>query len=252
MTLLGKTITGIFIISVLLGSYVWFSHQKNKTEPITFTINGETVTLADETHVEDSLGGVTSRTLTTYFGNDVRGDFNGDTKEDKAFLVTQNTGGSGTFYYVATTLGGEALFLGDRIAPQSTDYKNGEIVVNYADRNNTDPMTTQPSVGVSKYFIVKEGKLTEVKHDIPEAQESPVTPTGTTTPKESTTGTTTSNGMACTKVGGTWSETYKECTGISEVSCKEIKGVFNECASACRHDPEAKVCVMMCAIICQL
>jgi hypothetical protein len=74
--------------------------------------------------------------------------------------------GTGTFYYVVASLqtpsgytGTNAIFLGDRIAPQTTEIKNGEIIVNYADRKPTDPMSAQPTVGVSKYFKIQNGIL---------------------------------------------------------------------------------------------
>jgi len=105
---------------------------------------------------------------TRYFGNEIVGDLNGDGTGDIAFLLTQNPGGSGTFYYVAVALkttdgyqGTNALFLGDRIAPQTTEIRNEEVIVNYADRKIDEPMTTKPSVGVSKYFKVINNKLVE-------------------------------------------------------------------------------------------
>lgn len=105
-----------------------------------------------------------------YFGNDAFGDLNGDGKEDVAFLITQNSEGSGTFYYVVVALKNtngyqvtNTLLLGDRIAPQTTEIQNGEIIVNYADRKPSEPMTAIPFVGVSKYFKVVSNKLVEVQ-----------------------------------------------------------------------------------------
>jgi hypothetical protein len=104
-----------------------------------------------------------------YFGNEVRGDFNSDGKDDAAFIVTQQPGGSGTFFYIAATLGTaqgshetNSVFLGDRIAPQSTEFRNGIIIVNYADRNPGEPMTAQPSRGVSRQFRVTGGQIQEI------------------------------------------------------------------------------------------
>ena len=144
--------------------------QKPVADPenATYLVGGQAVTLANgaaETNVEP---GAASKTVTRYFGNEARGDFNGDGVADVAFLLIQNSGGSGTFYYVAALLstkdgyqGSNAILLGDRIAPQTTEYFNGEIVVNYADRNAGEPMTALPSVGVSRYFFVANGKLEE-------------------------------------------------------------------------------------------
>lgn len=104
-----------------------------------------------------------------YFGNEVRGDFNNDGIGDIAFLFTYDGGGSGTFYYVAAALGSKngyigtnAIFLGDRIVPQTTEFRNGEIIVNYADRGPIEPMTARPSFGVSKYLKIENGNLVEV------------------------------------------------------------------------------------------
>ncbi len=105
---------------------------------------------------------------TRYFGYESKGDLNGDRAEDVAFLLTEDNGGSGTFYYVVVALrtdtgyiGTNAIILGDRIAPQSTQIQNDEVIVNYADRLPTDPMTAQPSVGISRYFKITDGKLIE-------------------------------------------------------------------------------------------
>ncbi|MEN9390676.1 MAG: hypothetical protein RLZZ283_776 [Candidatus Parcubacteria bacterium] len=115
-----------------------------------YQIGGETVTLG--------VGGA------TYFGNEIMGDIDGDGNEDVAFLITHDGGGSGTFYYLvgainkgAGYLGTQAMLIGDRIAPQSTEFEKlpapygARVIVNYADRLPTDPMTAEPSVGKSIY-----------------------------------------------------------------------------------------------------
>lgn len=103
--------------------------------------------------------------VTRYFGNDLKTDLNGDSIPDLVFLLVQERGGSGTFYYAVaavqkedgTYVGSDGYFIGDRIAPQSIDvspnlrHKN-VIVVNYADRKTGEPMTAQPSVGKSVYL----------------------------------------------------------------------------------------------------
>ncbi len=112
---------------------------------------------------------VVDKTVLHYFGNEAEGDLNGDGVPDAAFLVTEDGGGSGTFFYVAAALktsGGyqvtNSVFLGDRIAPQTTAISGGVITVNYADRRAAEPMTTSPSVGVSSHFVVTGGKLTQL------------------------------------------------------------------------------------------
>ena len=135
----------------------------------TYLIEGSFITLADGIFDAEIAPGSASKVTTRYFGNEAIGDLNNDGKSDVAFLLTQDTGGSGTFFYIVVALqtaagteGTNAIFLGDRIAPQNTTIENGRITVNYADRNPGEPFTTQPSLGVSKYFKIESKILTEI------------------------------------------------------------------------------------------
>ncbi len=136
----------------------------------TYEIFGEAIALRDGlseiTIDSDSAGMVTTR----YFGNEARGDLDGDSREDVLFLLTQNAGGSGTFYMAVVALGKEqgylgtnAVLLGDRIAPQASDIRDGQATVTFAIRNEGEPMTTPPSLGVSVQLRVVEGQLVSVE-----------------------------------------------------------------------------------------
>lgn len=169
------------VIGIVVGCAVggvWYWMNRGPAAPI-FIINGQPVTLtngrAEMPAALDSTGspqaGSASKVITQYFGNVATGDLNGDGAPDLAFLLTQTTGGSGTFYYVVATLvnadgsyqGTNAVLLGDRIAPQTTEIRSGEIIVNYAERRAGEPMTAKPSVGVSKYLKLADGQLVEVQ-----------------------------------------------------------------------------------------
>ncbi|MHB9019556.1 MAG: hypothetical protein ACYC3G_01610 [Minisyncoccota bacterium] len=132
----------------------------------TYSIGGQLITLKNGVSEIEGAPGSTSKILTRYFGNEVRHDLNDDGREDVVFLLTQETGGSGVFYYVVAALntsdgyiGSEGLLLGDRIAPQTTHMDEGEtvmgtnrknvIVVNYVVRLPGEPFTTRPSLGKS-------------------------------------------------------------------------------------------------------
>ena len=54
----------------------------------------------------------------------------------------------------------------------------------------------------------------------------------------------------CTGNGGQWLAEFNECEYISESQCSEMNGVFKECESACRHDPEAEICTAQCVPVC--
>jgi heat shock protein HslJ len=125
-----------------------------------YTIAGRTVRLVDGVAEAPAAPGSAAMMVTRYFGNEARGDFNGDGREDIAFLLTQEPGGSGTFFYAVAALdlptglvGTEAVLIGDRIAPQTTEARpDGIIVVNYADRAPGESFAIEPSVGKSLWL----------------------------------------------------------------------------------------------------
>ena len=127
-----------------------------------YSIGGQPIRLADGlAEAPAAPGSAAQEIVTRYFGNEVTGDLNGDGRDDVAFLLTQETGGSGTFFYVVAALdlpgglvGTEGLFLGDRIAPQTTELRpDGVVVVNYADHALEESLSSPPSVG--KSMLVK-------------------------------------------------------------------------------------------------
>ena len=131
---------------------------------IEYMIGGKAVKLENGLAETDAAPGSSTKIVTRYFGNELKSDLNNDDREDIAFLLTQETGGSGIFFYVVVALntkegyvGSDGYFLGDRIAPQTTELsqnlkQNNVIVINYADRPKGSPMTDQPSVGKSVYL----------------------------------------------------------------------------------------------------
>ncbi len=135
----------------------------------TYIIEGQSVTLSNGFSEVESAPGSASKTITRYFGNEAYGDVDGDDDNDLVFLITQSTGGTGTFYYAAvayrTSTGYKltnTFFVGDRIAPQSTEIKEDskEIHINFAERKKGEPMTAEPSVGaVLLLKVTPEGVL---------------------------------------------------------------------------------------------
>ncbi|MES2006669.1 MAG: hypothetical protein V4436_01010 [Patescibacteria group bacterium] len=136
-----------------------------------YIIDGQRVRLVNGEAQTEAAPGSASKVVTKYFGNEVKTDLDLDGREDVAFIVTQNSGGSGTFYYVVAALnttrgyvGSEAILLGDRIAPQTSEVSQnpkhkGVIVVNYAERAAGEPMTTAPSVGKSIWLKLDPGTM---------------------------------------------------------------------------------------------
>lgn len=162
------------LVLIIIATVFWYATwQRPSAQMIsvdyknaTYSIDGQTVTLIDGRAETSAAPGSVSKTVTEYFGNEATGDLNGDGLPDTAFIVTQNSGGSGTFYYAVVALktangyqGTNAVSLGDRVAPQTTEIKDGQLVVNYADRKPDEPMSVTPSVGVSKYLEVQDTTL---------------------------------------------------------------------------------------------
>lgn len=145
---------------------------KNDPQNTTYLIDGEEIVLVNGTAEKELAPGSASKQITRYFGNAVDIDLNSDGLMDSAFLLTQENGGSGTFFFVVAALrtedgyiGTNGIFLGDRIAPQSTisDFDDPtQFIVNYAYRAPDDPMSAQPSIGVSRTFKLENGILVEV------------------------------------------------------------------------------------------
>ncbi|MDD3263257.1 MAG: META domain-containing protein [Candidatus Absconditabacteria bacterium] len=130
------------------------------TYDATYSIDGQQITLKNglsEIAIPDS----SAKIITKFWGNQIEHDLDDDGTLDNIFIITQETGGTGIFYYVVAKLntkegskGSDAVFLGDRIAPQTIsidenkDRKN-VIVVNYADRKENESFAISPSIGKS-------------------------------------------------------------------------------------------------------
>jgi hypothetical protein len=173
------------VVAVIAGAFFYSQKMTNKnnqtqvklatTTPetfknLTYIIEGQQITLANGLSQISIASGSAEMQTTRYFGNVAAGDLTNSGRIGYAFLLTQDNGGSGTFFYLAAALltdfgyrGTNALLLGDRIAPQSTEINNGIITVNYADRKPGEPFTTEPSVGVSRNFRIAAGSLIEIK-----------------------------------------------------------------------------------------
>lgn len=172
-----KLILAILLL-VIAGGLIYSMYQANTKEiekitvnpkNCTYTIDGKSMTMKDGYSEEGIAYDSVSKVITQYFGNEASSDFNNDGLSDTAFIFTQNMGGSGTFYYVAVALGDtngckgtNAIFLGDRISPQTTEIQNGKIIVNYADRKTDEPMVALPSVGVTKQFVLEGATLKDI------------------------------------------------------------------------------------------
>ncbi len=178
-------IWSVVVLLVIIAGTIFFASKTAKAPTVpspsqeqavfdgknaTFTIDGKSVILVNGISEVSAAPGSASMVTTRYFGNEATGDLNGDGLPDTAFLVSQNAGGSGLFYYVVVamkTADGykttNAFLVGDRIAPQTMyiPINSQELQVNYAERKPGEPMTAQPSVGATLLLKVTSAGVLE-------------------------------------------------------------------------------------------
>lgn len=184
-----KIIFIVFAIIVLLAlgffalnSYIYNEKQADTASDFKdaeYIIEGERVQLEGGVADTEVAPGATATSVTRYFGNELMVDLNDDGRDDAVFVLTQQAGASGVFFYVVAALnteegyvGSYGHFLGDRIAPQTTELSTDPshenvIVVNYMDRAEGEPMVAEPSVGKSVWlkFDPESLQFGEVEQD---------------------------------------------------------------------------------------
>ena len=133
-----------------------------------FSLDGQTVVLKDGLSQVPAAPGSASSLTTRYLGKAARGDLTGDGKEDVAYLVTREGGGSGRFTYVVAAIAGadgykttNAFPVGDRIEPQSLRINARELQVNFLGRGRGEPMTAPPSRASALLLKVTPGGVLE-------------------------------------------------------------------------------------------
>jgi hypothetical protein len=108
--------------------------------------------------------------IRTYVSGDlVFGDLDDDGDEDAVFILVQDSGGSGTFYYVAAAVmmngryaGTNAVLLGDRIILKNLQIRNSLVVAEYFKRKIDEPMSAPPEKISQMYMVYESGNLEDV------------------------------------------------------------------------------------------
>ncbi|MGG1943491.1 lysozyme inhibitor LprI family protein [Trinickia sp. NRRL B-1857] len=81
-----------------------------------------------------------------------------------AVFLSEEGGGSGTFYYVALAFNdgrGTTFKIGDRIQPISIAINGDDLVVSYLDRKADEPMAVPPTVPRERHFAYMNGQILE-------------------------------------------------------------------------------------------
>jgi len=195
---MSKTIIAFIIIIVVVGAGYWIYQSITEessieeefvTDPLnaTYIIEGDEFTLVDGKAEKEIVPGSASKIRINVFETNTKGDVNEDGLDDTVVLLTYNAGGSGTFYYVAVALntnkgyqGTNAILLGDRIAPQTTEIRDGKVIVNYADRRIDEAMVTPPSIGITKQLALEGTTLKDVTPEEAKKEQACAISGGTT------------------------------------------------------------------------
>jgi heat shock protein HslJ len=97
------------------------------------------------------------------------GDLNGDGSQDAAVTLVVDSGGSGTFTYLAPVLNEQgtavpvaSTLLGDRIVVKSLVIQSGSVVVVILTRQADQPMSAEPTTEVTRTFQLRGKALIEV------------------------------------------------------------------------------------------
>ena len=133
---------------------------------------------------------------------------------------------------VSTVLVSFALLLTGCAANQESAHSTSEVTRQFTGSTQNPDTVSQQVLELSKVGVLKDVRMTR---SIP----AQITATGP------------ENVLSCMSVeGNTWVAEHQECEFMNEKSCSDLGGEFNACASACRNDPEAEICIMMCVPVC--
>jgi len=142
----------------------------NSPANASYLIENDWIQLENGRAVWQAAPGSASKIEVVLFGEAIYGDLNKDGNGDAVIFLIYSGGGSGTFYYITTALqergqfnGTNGIFLGDRIGEPSLKVLNGLIRVEYRNREPNEPMAAKPSVLQSRYFILDNSTLREIK-----------------------------------------------------------------------------------------
>ena len=134
----------------------------NSPKNATYRIDDREITLTDGYASIELATDSASRLETRIEGDPYIADLNEDGYTDSVLILTQNGGGSGTFYYVAVAFadgenafqGSNALYLGDRIVVDNVTFADGVITVAYTSHSDEQAMTDEPDTKRNLYVTL--------------------------------------------------------------------------------------------------
>lgn len=99
---------------------------------------------------------------------EILGDINGDNINDAVLTLVVDSGGSGTFTYLALVINQNGtpiplatVFLGDRIIITNLVLQPGKVLVTMLTRETGEPMSLEPRMEVLRTFSLQDDQLVE-------------------------------------------------------------------------------------------
>ena len=166
----------IIIFSACAGSGENTTDSSNASisDPLntTYTIEDQTIKLINGRFESQAAPGSATMIQASVVDRPVYGDLDRDGDDDAVVVIVYDSGGTGTFYYIAAAVNHKGVFsgtggylLGDRIAVQNVEIRSQMVVVKYSDRRPQEPMSAPPSVGTTIQLVFADGQLIHVKQD---------------------------------------------------------------------------------------
>ena len=140
----------------------------------TYTIGNRPVSLVDGRNEEPAAPNSSSKNITQVLNTPLFADINKDGVDDAVLILTQSTGGSGTFYYVVAAIatpagyrGTAGILLGDRIRPQGIDVLDSKVRIRYLTRYRNQSFADDPELAqrMDVIYLVDDRQLAEVSID---------------------------------------------------------------------------------------
>lgn len=136
---------------------------------ISYSIEGRNIKLNNGLAEEDIFPDSATKVKTLLWEDYKIGDIDSNGLEDKGIVLVQDSGGTGSFYYLSLALQDQdgykstnSVFLGDRIVPQNINLIKDFLVFNYMDRSTEEPMNISPNQAQSRNFKFIDGNLKEI------------------------------------------------------------------------------------------
>ncbi|MGN6669504.1 MAG: lysozyme inhibitor LprI family protein [Trinickia sp.] len=129
-----------------------------------YRIDGKDVTLLEGQHAQPVAEGSAEQDVTRVIEPPAHAVGKLGGRAAVAVFLSENGGGSGTFYYVALAFNdgrGTTFQIGDRIRPIGIAINGDDLVVSYLDRQADEPMAVPPTVPRERHFAYMNGQILE-------------------------------------------------------------------------------------------